>query len=358
MRSDDRFPTALAAVATARAAYLTAVAATLDEVTALLAVAKGSETGGGERAAVELGVLGAGRIDAERFAALFASGPALDDAAARALERARTLLADLLARHDSLFHLRVERGGDVCGEILAALAFTGRAFGAARAAELARSGRYRAAEHASLFEPFAFRFWSRQERRLAPPLVVEVDGSDLAVACLAGCMDGTQKLVLLVSGAMPPAPLVRLITPDTAVAQVADAAQLARLGAHAGPGVFALVEDADAALFVHDPAGGASLADRLAVERVPAKEPRAGAMRSSPFQRAQELKQLRELQALAGAGRAAAHARAAGGASAAAAAGSANGVASGAAAAAESVTPADRLASWLLHEAELAEPGA
>jgi hypothetical protein len=359
MPSDDRFTSALAALASARAAYLSAVAATHDEVTTLLAAAKGAETGGGERAALELGSLGAGRIDVERFATLFASGPALDAAAERALERARALLGDLLARHDSIFHLRVESGDDVRAAVAAALALSGRAFGAARAAELARGGRYREAEHAVLFEPFSFRLWTRQERRLAPPLVVEVHGSDLSAAFLADYMDGAQKIVLLVSGAMPPAPLVRLITPDVAVAQIADVKALARLGAHDGAGVFAVVEDGDAALFVHDPSAGASVAERLAIERLPSKEPRGGAMRSSPFQRTQELKQLKELQTLV----------AAAGAGAGISPAAPNGVATSSAAtdgavtagqpevAAPVIEPADRLAAWLLREAQLAEPG-
>ena len=72
MPSDDRLRLALDAVAAHVTAYRAAVTAAAERVRALLAV-----SGGIERARIELGALGAARIDVARFAEL-SHGVALD----------------------------------------------------------------------------------------------------------------------------------------------------------------------------------------------------------------------------------------------------------------------------------------
>jgi hypothetical protein len=91
-----------------------------------------------------------------------------------------------------------------------------------------------------------------------------------------------------------PAPLVPLLTPGTYVAQALDAAALASAAKRDGPVVMALVP-ADVARFVHDPAGGARLCDRLAVQHVPAERPRRAIGRYAPSQQQEQLAQLRAL---------------------------------------------------------------
>jgi len=129
---------------------------------------------------------------------------------------------------------------------------------------------------------------------MAPPLVVELDGSDLRAAALSEFLDGSQKIVLLVRGEAPPAALVRLVTPRTFVLQTSDVAELSRVAGFAGPGVAALVPES-AARFVHDPARGAHLHQRITVLSLPKNRScdRLGDL--SGFQQTEELGQLEAL---------------------------------------------------------------
>ncbi len=120
-----------------------------------------------------------------------------------------------------------------------------------------RGGRYRPAEHDSLLDAAEFRAWNKAERRFAPPLVVEVDGADLHAGALLDFADGREKIVLVVRGAMPPAPLVRCITPGTFVLQTVDGTRPRPLAAFDGPAIAALVPEG-AAVFLHDPGAGAA----------------------------------------------------------------------------------------------------
>jgi hypothetical protein len=122
-----------------------------------------------------------------------------------------------------------------------------------------------------------------------------VNGPDLRAEGLAEFLDGALKVVLVVRGDAPAAPLARLLTPGVFVAQSADGSELARLAAHPGAGVLALVPET-AARFVHDPLGGPEWWDRLAISRLPdaAPPPRLGG-RSA----AQQREELAHLAALA-----------------------------------------------------------
>jgi len=233
-------------------------------------------------------------------------------------------MAELASAKEELFTVDVEPGGCLRDAVGAALARIGTAFGAARLFELTRSARFREAEHAGLLDALPFERWNAAERELAPPLLVLVHGKDLHAEELARFLDGAAKLVLFVRGDAPPAPLVRLITPQTFVLQTGDGAGLERLAASPGAGIAAWLPEG-AARFVHDPGAGASLADRLDVQELPeTRKPRRLGGRSS-HQQAEELAQLAALASRAGVG--------------------AVGVPAG--------VPVDRLASWLLQQSNL-----
>ena len=173
MPSDARTPEALRALQPAREAFLSAVATAADGARGFLAAQRGpAGKNGNGRAARELGPFAAGRLDAERFDAVFAGTALLDAPALELLGRAQAVLDEVAAAGDALFVATVSAGGELRATVEAALAHAGRAFGAARVVELARAGRLRA-EHATLVEGCPPVAWTRSERELAPPLVVD-----------------------------------------------------------------------------------------------------------------------------------------------------------------------------------------
>lgn len=332
---DVRVDRALRAVAGAVDAFHSAVSRTVDEVRSELASRSGPSESRRRRAA-ELGPLAAGRIDPERWSALLTEPEALDPELADQLREALRVLEAIEDSGVDAFVVRVEAGERLDEVVGAALGRLGRAFGAARTAELIRTGRFREDVHGELVDGFAPERWNRAERSVAPPLVVRVSGAQLRPAGLAGLVDGTQKLVLLVDGAAPPAPLVRLVTPGVLVIQTEDPAGLERIAAFDGPAVAALFPSGSgAARFLHDPAAGTTPAARLSVEALP--EPAAirpvGAW--TVAQQSEELAQLRALGAASGTP-----------------AGEPSGDGVGASEE-DAVQPADRLAAWLLRQANL-----
>lgn len=294
MPSDDPRAHALAALAVPRERFRSAVVGAVEEVRAFLAAHRpafdGKATG---QAREELGAFGGGRIDPERFGALFAGGPALDALSLARVEAALHELARIAGAGDEVFHAEVRLHADLHLVAGHALASAGRAFGAAQAVELIRSGRWDGERHGELLQPFPFRRWNRAERQIAPPLVVELEGAAAHAGGLAEFLDGEQKIVLVLRGHAPPAPLARLVTPSVFVMQTRDAADLARAGSFAGPAVAALVPEG-AACFVHDPRAGRTLAERLTVSYLPEGEP-AGIDGYTAFQQREELALLRAL---------------------------------------------------------------
>lgn len=332
----ERSHAALAALEAPVEAFRSAVGRSVDEVRARLAA--GSRPSGAEGAAGRLGPLARGRIDTERFAALLAGAEVLEPEALAAMRSALEVLAELDASGEELFARRMAPGDDLRDAVDAALARLGRAFGAARTAELARTGRRDAAPAEGWLEAFPPTMWNRGERRIAPPLVLEVPGAALRPAALADVLDGAQKIALVVEGSAPPAPLVRLVTPGVLVLQTEDPSELSLLAEHEGPGVAAVYpEGSGAAAFLHDPAAGDGLADRLAVRELPPAEALRPVGTVTAFRQAEEL---RQLAALAAVGPAAGP--------------SGNGRGPGAAEEADG-EPADRLAAWLLRQASLPE---
>lgn len=336
----ERVERALEAVAPAAEEFRSAVARTMDEIRARLDAQ--AEPADGGKTGAELGPMGRGLIDVERFAQVFEGAELLDEEASGTLRRSMETLAELDAAGEEAFLLELRPGGSLALAAADALARLGRAFGAARVAEAARSGRPAPGVDGDPLVAFPSRLWNRAERTVAPPLVVRVPGEDLRAGALAELLDGSQKIVLVVEGDAPPAPLVTLVSPSVLVLQTRDPDELAMVAEHDGPAVAALFpEGSEAASFLHDPGAGEALADRTAVR----ERPDAGTLRPlgpiSVFRQREELLQLGAMVA----GAAAADGR------------STNGV--GATRAAETdeegVEPADRLAAWLLRQSNLSD---
>jgi hypothetical protein len=295
MPSDPRVARALDTVAPSVERYREAVASTLEDVRGHLARGRSDTDERARRLGEQLGPFAGGRIDAGRLAAMLTDPHALDASALERLERVSTVLAELVTHGSSLFTLTVPLGEDLAACVSARLAGIGRAFAAARiAAAACRGGQSSGLDEARTLAAFPFGAWTAAERRLAPPLVIGVQGADFTPAGLAPFLDGEQKLVLIVEGASAPAGLVRLITPGVLVLQAHDPADLELVARWAGTGIAALVEP-PAPRFVHDPAGGADPWQRLLLQELPD----APAAPVGPFTIAQQAEELRQLQALA-----------------------------------------------------------
>jgi hypothetical protein len=263
---------ALAALEQPRTTFLSAVAELVGELGRLLVQDGDSEQGREQRSAATLGAFGAGRVDPRRFADLISDRPVLPPAALEAIGRARAVLSTIVAGGPESFLVAVGPGEDVAVAVGEALARLGRVFGAARVAALARAGAYRSSEHASLLEALPFSRWNRGERELAPPLVVRVEGARLRISGLADLLDGGVKIAILAPEAEGPAPLALLVTPGVFVAQGSSFDLLERLCSSSAPGIAAILAERSAR-FVHDPASGEQLSDRLTVDHLPESSP-------------------------------------------------------------------------------------
>ncbi len=329
MPSDDRQQVAMAALAGPRNRYRSVLATTLGEVRAHLDRHQMEADDRVSQLAAELGDVGSRLVNVKRLASVMLAEPAVQPATREAMRRALAVLEDLAARSDEAFALDLAPGEGLYQAAATLLGDFGRAMGAARVVDAARSGRYRPAEHDRYLRAFPFGQWSQAERLLGPPIVIALDGADLRPAGLAEFLDGNVKIVLIARGETSPAPLVRLITPHAFVAQTDDPAVIARLGKTDGPGVVALMPP-HSARFVHDPAAGAALGQRLTVGEVPSLD---GKRRSGPFTAAQQREELDQLKAL----------------QAAAAAPTGGPLVTGTA----GTDPVDKLAAWLLQQADL-----
>lgn len=336
MPSDPRAAQALRALAGPIERYRSAVASAVEEVRGYLARHRSAVEGSDGGVAAELGPFAVGRIDLPGFSTLFANSPALDPATVERIEGAYEILHEAAAGGDEAFCVNVEAGGRLRQAVGAALEEAGRVFSAARFAARVKAGGVRAGARDGLLGPLRFEGWNEAERRLAPPLVVQVEGADLQAGDLAEFLDAGVKIVLVVRGECAPAPLVRLITPGTVVVQTENEKGLERVANAEGPAVAALVPEA-AARFIHDPSGGPEPWDRIELLSVPGAEPKRAIGGRSLRQQVEELGQL-----LALARRPTPRPAKEGGGPA-------------AAAPAEEADPVDRLAAWLLSQANLSE---
>ena len=269
MPSDPVLSTALDVVAVPLQSFRSSVAATVEEVRGLLDAQDRPEEDRSARLGGELGAFAAGRIDPSRLALLLRAPHQIATAEMSHVRRALDVLRSIHSAGDEAFVARLPEGASLATGVEDALAGLGRAFGAARLIESARVGQSGTAEAEGL-ERFPFRRWNRGEREVAPPLVVELEGSDLRTGGIADVLDGAVKLILVARGETSPAPLARLITPGVMVLQTDDPGDLSRIGAWSGPAVAALVSGS-AARFVYEP-GPAGAPGELEVSRRPDRE--------------------------------------------------------------------------------------
>jgi hypothetical protein len=242
--------------------------------------------------AAELGTFGEGRVDAARFAAVVAPPEAIGSNDLHHVERALRILETAEARGDDQLRVEVHSGGDLRATVDRVLGEIGRVFGAIRCIAPLIDGRGEVADAGGLSGDYPYERWTRAERAAAPPLFVELDGTDLDASGLSTFLDGTQKIVLVVKGAAAPAPLAPLITPGVFVMQTGEPTDLTNAARFKGPAIIALGGEG-LSRFVHDPSGGVCYADRLLVEF----PPDADGKRQLNFRQAQDLEHLRGLAA-------------------------------------------------------------
>ena len=319
MPSDPRLAQIVAIFAPQIARYRSAVAATLEELRGRLTHHPRIDGEGVEQLRKELGAFAAGRIDAAQLARSAENRPELATDATDRLERASRVLRDMARHVDEMVQLAVGPGEDLTTTVRAHLAGIGRAFAAARLAT--------APTDDLTLDALPYAEWTAAERRLSPPLLVSIQGSDLHAGGLAEFLDEAQKVVLIVDAPCAVAPLVTLITPGVFVIQTDDIAACEQVAHWPGTAVAAVVP-AGCATFVHDPSAGPEMWQRLKLAYVPqGRLDRVGGL--SGFQQSETLRQLDALARRPAAGDAAA--------------GDVG---------AEST---DRLAAWLLHQAGLTD---
>lgn len=344
----DTSKAALAALKGPRERYLSAIAATAEELRGYLGTRAAPESDRSSRLASELGPFAGGRVNPDRFVAFLDEGEDLDPEVLKILDLAESVLEDACDLSERSFLVELNAGADLYSAVGLGLAWLGRPFGAAAAVGHARQGRT-GVEESVLVNAFPFRRWTRAERDLAPPLVVEVEGSDVVAAGLAAYLDGNQKLILVVRGPAPPAPLVRLLSPGVLVVQTEDPDDLDGVGEFDGPVVAALMPEGEGARFVHDPLRGPGLAHRLTVDVIPDEDVIQPLGSLTVTQQLQELRQLTALKEAVEGVRVKTKASPAAGDGT-----SSDGKGTTAARKKlQTVQPADQLAGWLMSQADL-----
>ncbi|HEX6316134.1 MAG TPA: hypothetical protein VFZ73_14790 [Gemmatimonadaceae bacterium] len=290
MPSDATALEALPFVSDAIAAYQSRVAAVADRIDNYLATNDEAGSNGVEE---QLGEFAAGRIDMERFSALWEEREVLDQSQRAVLSRTRDVLRDIATRPGDRFITNLPPGGRLTAALANTFTDLGRCFGAMMIAEMVRTGRFRTDDFELLHGFPRFR-WTRAERGASPPVIVTLDGADLWAGEVAQYLDGNQKIVLVVRPPAPPAALVRLITPGTLVLQSCSAAGLEPLIAADGPAIAALMPDG-AAEFIHLP-GASPAHERITITTKPPGA-RKGVEGWTTWQQQQELDQLYALAA-------------------------------------------------------------
>jgi hypothetical protein len=289
MQSDERVAAALSVLRPRIAAFRLAVSGALERAQHTLA----SESGP-DQARVALGDFAAGLIDPDRFA-MISSGFGPLDAVGRAIvERAAKALEALLHAGDEDFVVDVHAGTSAAAAVRARMTALGPAFGAATLVDLVRRRTYDPAQHGLPLKAHPFENWTTAERRLAPPLVIRLNGRDLDAFELAPLIDGWVRLVLLVDEPCTAAPLARLVSPGVFVAQAGDVKVLERVTDFDGPAVIAVMSGAEAR-FVHDPRAGSMMWQRIEVTHMPVAQPRKSLGARSAWQQRDDLSHLKAL---------------------------------------------------------------
>jgi len=290
MPSDERIDQALEILSGRTQAFRSALAVTVDQLNAYAHSHGAAKQEKAKLISMELGPFAATLMDPGEFSQYAGDTAASSDQTLKAIKLAKKALEELASKNNDLFVVDVESGGSLWHSVAQRLGELGSAFAAARAFERAKTNGT-GLENAEKIESLPFSEWSSKERRLAPPLVVTVDGVDCKANALADFLDGSFKIVLLLRGESTPVPLVRMVTPGTFVAQATDISGLKALSKWDGPAIGAVVPES-AARFVHDPSAGATTGDRLKINHLPEGKHRKPMGGVSAAQQAQELLQL------------------------------------------------------------------
>ncbi len=289
MQSDERVVAALSALGPQIALFRFAVSGTLERARATLAAESGPS-----QTRVALGEFAGGLIDPVRFAMVSSGHAPLDVIVRAVMDRATEALESLLRAGDEEFVVDVHPGTSPADAIRARMATLGAAFGAAALVELVRRRTYDLVQHGLPFEGHPFERWTAAERKLAPPLVVRLDGRDLDAFELAPLIDGCVRLILIVDEPCAPAPLARLISPGVFVAQTGDTRVLDKLTDLDAPAVIAVMKGKEAR-FVHDPRAGTAMWQRIDVTHLPDAYPRKALGARSALQQRDDLAHLKAL---------------------------------------------------------------
>ncbi|HEX9128756.1 MAG TPA: hypothetical protein VF850_06325 [Gemmatimonadaceae bacterium] len=289
MQSDERVAAALSALRPRIAAFRLAVSGALERARNTL-----ESESGPDQARVALGDFAAGLIDPDRFAMISSGFGPLDAVGHAIVERATKALEALLRAGDEDFVVDVHAGRSAAAAVRARMTALGPAFGAATLVDLVRRRTYDPVQHGLPLEKYPFEKWTAAERRLAPPLVIRIDGRDLDAFELAPFIDGWVRIVLLVTEPCTAAPLARLVSPGVFVAQVGDVKVLERVTDLDGPAVIAVMSGAEAR-FVHDPRAGSAMWQRIEVTHMPAAQPRKSLGARSAWQQRDDLSHLKAL---------------------------------------------------------------
>lgn len=290
MPSEASWQNALSTMARERDAFYGAVAVANEQLRHLLA--RQSQESNGSRMADQLGWFADGRIDTARFAAQFTTAAPMRTDVLPALRFAQYVLKATLTLSDDALHFTLPEGEDLRDVTTRALAICGRVFAAAHTVAAIRNGNFEPSRHEPLMAPLPPDRWTRAERAIAPPLVIELQGADLRPGGFETLLQGGQKIVLLVKGDAAPAPLVRLITPHVFVAQCGGLEELAEFSRFEGAGIAALLPDG--VHFVHQPASHGRATLRITRPLTEPPRRRIGAI--SAFQQTEELRWLQQLE--------------------------------------------------------------
>lgn len=289
MPFDEHVTAALSALGPQLDVFRFAVSSTLERSRTMLTADSGPSQAG-----IALGAFATGLIDPDRFAMISAGAAPLDSVSRSVVERAAALLAPLLDGGNEQFVVDVKSGTPAGAAVRARLANLGSAFAAASLIELVRRRVYDPAQHTLPFDGHPFEKWTAGERRIAPPLVIRIDGSNLEAFELAPLLDGCVRLILMVSGPCTAAPLARLVSPGVFVAQTGDTNILARLVDLDAPAIVAIMTGTEAR-FSHDPRAGAAMWQRIDVTSIPSAIPRRSFGKRSGWQQRDDLAHLETL---------------------------------------------------------------
>jgi hypothetical protein len=289
MPYDELTTSALAALRPQLAAFRFIVSSTLERARQVL-----SSESGPAQVQSSLGDFAKGRIDPARFANIASGAAPLDNAARAAVERAIETLQSIVDAGEDQFVIDVRPGESINERIDERLARFHALFEAATLVETVRRRSYDPQKHGVPVAGRPFSNWSASERKLIPPLVVNIDGTDLDPFLVGPFLDGVARFVLIVKEPCAPAPLARLISPGVFVAQTSDAKVLEKLDGFDGPALVAIMTGNEAR-FIHDPRRGSTMWQRLEMVRMPDGAVRAPLGSRSVRQQREDLAHLKAL---------------------------------------------------------------